>query len=153
MTIRLRLFSAVALALLVTGLGGATASARPAAPRAQAANSFLTGVGDQQTNMFGNPLWQQLHTRIARYVAPYDAALHRDSLARARAWIQAAEAQNVQILVAFYHSQHTPTRLPSTRGYEKAIAKFIKLFPNVRQYQSWDEANRGNVPHLFTSPS
>jgi hypothetical protein len=23
----------------------------------------------------------------------------------------------------------------------------------VRQYQAWDEANRGNVPHLFSSPS
>ena len=153
MTTRLRYLAAVSLAALVAGLAGATAVAQAAEPRAHAANSYLTGLGDEQTNMFGNPLWQQLHTKIARYIAPYDAALHRDSLAKAKAWIEAAEAQHVQILLAFYHSQHTPTRLPSAGGYEKAIAKFIKLFPNIRQYQSWNEANRGNVPHAFTSPS
>ena len=30
--------------------------------------------------MFGNPLWQQLHTKIVRYIAPYDAAVRRYSL-------------------------------------------------------------------------
>ena len=29
----------------------------------------------------------------------------------------------------------------------------MKLFPKVRQYQAWNETNRGNVPHLFSSPS
>jgi hypothetical protein len=29
----------------------------------------------------------------------------------------------------------------------------MKLFPHVRQYQSWDESNRGNVAHAFSSPS
>jgi hypothetical protein len=153
MTKRLRPLLAVTLALIVAGAATSNALAGRAAPRAHAANSYLTGLGDEQTNMFGNPLWQQLHTKIARYIAPYDAALRKDSLARAKAWIELAEEQHVQILVAFYHSQHTPTKLPSVGGYEKAIAKFIKLFPNVRQYQSWNEANRGNVPHLFTSPS
>ena len=33
------------------------------------------------------------------------------------------------------------------------MQKFIKLFPNVRQYQAWDEANRGNIPHYLSSPS
>ncbi len=113
----------------------------------------MTGIGDEQTEMFSNPLWQQLHTRIARYIAPYDAAVHPDSLARARAWIRAAEAQHQQILVAFYHSEHTPTRLPSVATYKHDVQKFIKLFPRVRQYQSWDEANRGNEPGAFSSPS
>ena len=33
------------------------------------------------------------------------------------------------------------------------MQKFIKLFPKVRQYQPWNETNRGNVAHLFSSPS
>src|SRR5437763_890982 len=153
MTKRLRLLSLIAVALLAVSLAASSALARSSGHRAHAANAYLTGLGDEQVNMFINPLWQQLHTKIARYIAPYDAALHKDSLAKAKEWIGLAESQHVQILVAFYHSQHTPTKLPSAGGYQLAISKFIKLFPNVRQYQSWDEANRGNVPHLFTSPS
>ena len=103
--------------------------------------------------MFGNPLWQQLHAKIARYIAPYDAAVRPYSLAQATSWIRAAEAQHQQILVAFYHSEYTPTKLPSVAVYQRDVQKFIKLFPHVRQYQSWDEANRGNVPRAFSSPS
>ena len=96
--------------------------------------------------MFGNPLWQQLHTKIARYIAPYDAVARSYSLDKAKIWIRDAEAQHQQMLVAFYHSEYTPTKLPSVAPYQHDVQKFIKLFPKVRQYQSWDEANRGNVP-------
>jgi len=113
----------------------------------------MTGVGDEETEMFANPLWTQLHTRIVRYIAPYDAAVRGDSLARARAWIADAEAKHEQILVAFYHSEHTPMHLPSVTTYQRDVQKFIRLFPHVRQYQSWDEANRGYVSGYFVSPS
>jgi len=115
--------------------------------------SFLTGIGDEQTEMFTDPLFLQLHTRIVRYIAPYDAVAHGDDLHRAEQWIHAAEADRLQVLVAFYHSEHTPTRLPSVAGYQKDVAKFVKLFPRVHQYQSWDEANRGTIKHALTSPS
>jgi hypothetical protein len=115
--------------------------------------SYATGIGDEQLQMFSNPLWQQLHTRIARYIAPYDAVAHPYSLARASAWIRAAEARHLRILVSFYHSEYNPTSMPSVALYQRDVARFVKLFPHVREYQSWDEANRGNVPHLFSSPS
>ncbi len=57
------------------------------------------------------------------------------------------------MLVAFYHSEHTPTKLPSVATYQQDVAKFVKDFPHVRQYQSWDEANRGNIAHVLASPS
>jgi hypothetical protein len=123
------------------------------APRAHAAASYLTGIGDEQGEMFTNPLWQQLHTKIARYIAPYDAVVHPYSLGKATAWIRAAEAQHQQILVAFYHSEYTPTRMPSVATYQHDVQKFVKRFPHVRQYQSWDEANRGTIPHALSSPS
>jgi hypothetical protein len=146
-----------ALLLCLLALAGlvaapaAVGSARHA--RAHAAASFLTGIGDEQAEMFGNPLWQRLHTKIVRYIAPYDAVVHPYSLDRAKEWIHAAEAQHQQVLVAFYHSEYSPTVLPSVRSYQRDVAKFIKLFPRVHQYQSWDEANRGNVPRAFSSPS
>jgi hypothetical protein len=138
-----------AAAASFTRASGATASG----PVAHAASRYLVGIGDEQTEMFESPLWLQLHTKIARYIAPYDAVAHRDSLARATAWIQGAEAAHLQVLVAFYHSEHTPTILPSVALYRHDVQKFLKRFPQVRQYQAWDEANRGQIPHYLASPS
>ena len=154
-----RLLTLAILLALLSGLlvsssaiGQAGTSARRS-PSAHAAASYLTGIGDEHAKMFSNPLWQQLHTKIARYIAPYDAAARSFSLDQAKLWIHAAEAQHQQVLVAFYHSEYTPTKLPSVGLYQHDVQKFIKLFPHVRQYQSWDESNRGNVPHSFASPS
>ena len=124
-----------------------------ALPLAGAAHAYSTGVGDQQTEMFGNPLWTQLKTRIVRYIAPYDAAVRADELAKASLWIGAATAAHQQILVAFYHSEHTPTRMPSLAAYRRDVAKFVRHFPQIKQYQAWNEANRGNVRHMFSSPT
>ena len=68
-------------------------------------------------------------------------------------WIRAAEARRQQILVAFYHSEVTPLKMPSIATYQSDVQKFVRLFPKVRQFQSWNEANRGNVAHMFSSPS
>lgn len=154
---RTRPLRVICLAALtgVLALACATSAAlggpRPA--RAHAAASYLTGIGDEQGEMFGNPLWQQLHTKIVRYIAPYDAVAHSYSLDRAKLWIHEAEAHHQQVLVAFYHSEYTPLRMPSVAQYKHDVQKFVKLFPHVRQYQSWDEANRGYIPGALASPS
>jgi hypothetical protein len=142
----------LAAAIAPSASGRAAATARNSAG-ARAAASYLTGVGDQQAEMFTDPSWQRLHTKIARYIAPYDAAVRPYSLGLARAWIKAAEAQHIQVLVAFYHSEYTPTKMPSVATYKSDVQKFVKLFPHVRQYQSWDEANRGSIPRALASPS
>jgi hypothetical protein len=147
--------ASILAAALMLGTIGQAGAASPSArgPRAHAASSYLTGLGDQQASMFVNPLWQQLHTKIVRYVAPYDAVAHPYSMQLARAFIKAAEAAHQQVLVAFYHSEYTPTKLPNLKSYQRDVQKFIKLFPHVRQYEAWDESNRGNELPLFTSPS
>ena len=140
-------------AAIAPGAIGQAGAAAQKSPRAHVASSFQTGIGDEQNKMFANPLWQQLHTKIARYIAPYDAAVRPYSLTRARNWIRAAEAQHEQILLAFYHSEYTPTNMPSVATYQRDVQRFVKLFPHVRQYQPWDEANRGNVSRAYSSPS
>jgi len=129
------------------------AGAARRAPRAHAAASFLTGIGDEHATMFSNPLYTQLDAKIVRYIAPYDAAVHPYSLALARVFIRNAEAQHEKVLVAFYHSEYTPTRLPSVAAYQSDVKKFVKLFPRVKEYESWDEANRGDERGQFSSPS
>jgi hypothetical protein len=144
---------AAVTALLAGLLLAPTAIGRGHGPRAHTASSYMTGLGDEQARMFQSPRWLALKTRIVRYIAPYDAVAHRDSLNRAKAFIEGAEAAHQKVLVAFYHSSHTPTVLPTVARYQHLVKKFVKLFPNVKQYQSWDEANRGNVRGLFSSPS
>jgi hypothetical protein len=149
-TLLLALLAGGALLLTCTSLlaGSSSYAARATSPSAKAAASYLTGIGDQQTEMFTNPLWTQLHTKIARYIAPYDAAVRPYSLQLAREWITAAEADHQQVLVAFYHSEYTPTKMPSVAVYQRDVQKFIKLFPHVRQYQPWNEANRGSIVEI-----
>jgi hypothetical protein len=135
-----------------SAVGGAKA-APTKAPRAHAAASYFTGVGDESVVMFANPLWAQLRTKIVRYIAPYDAVRHSYSLDRARLFIREAEAHHQQVLIAFYHSEYSPLTLPSVASYQRDVQRFIKLFPRVHQYQAWDEANRGYIPHALASPS
>ncbi len=124
-----------------------------AAPAASPA--YVTGIGDQQSSMFGTPAFQALSVPIVRYIAPYDAVkggLPEDAI-NANAFISAARANHSRVLVAFYHSRKRPNSIPSTTTYKKAVSAFIKRFPAVKEYQPWNEANRGQVPGLFKSPS
>ena len=133
--------------LLVIGL-----LALPAASQA-----YTTGVADQNAAMFTTPLFTQLHTRISRYIAPYDVAdgnrKNTAPLNQFINWYNHAKALHIQIFVAFYHSEITPTRLPSVGVYTRDIQKFMKRFPDIKVFQPYNEANRGNVPHAFSSPS
>jgi hypothetical protein len=144
---------AISLALPACLLAVPGALGGPAKPHARVASSYLAGIGNESPAMFANPLYTQLHTKIVRYVVPYDAVAHSYSLDQAIVFIRDAEAAHEQVLVAFYHSEYTPTKLPSVATYQRDVQKFIKLFPSVKQYESWDESNRGNVPKLFSSPS
>jgi hypothetical protein len=144
---------AIPLVLAIGLLIAPSAVGKAQAPRAHAAASYITGIGDEHAQMFSEPLWQQLHTKIVRYIAPYDAVVHSYSLDQAIVFIRAAEAQHEQVLVAFYHSEYTPLSMPSVAQYKHDVEKFVRRFPYVKQYQSWDEANRGYIPGVLASPS
>ncbi|MGD1057472.1 MAG: hypothetical protein ABR992_08670 [Solirubrobacteraceae bacterium] len=140
-------------ATLVSGAVGQAGARTPSAPRAHASSAYITGIGDETASMFANPLYRQLHTKIVRYIAPYDAAVRPYSLDKAITFIHNAEVAHEKLLVAFYHSEYTPTRMPSVSTYQNDVKKFVKLFPRVKEYESWDESNRGNEPGQFSSPS
>jgi hypothetical protein len=160
--LRLALIAALLLGACSLAFGGAVgvpealSAGAKSQPKAHAAASYLVGIADEKTEMFSDPLWKQLHTHITRYIAPYDAAVRPYSLTLATRWIRAAEAGHQQVLVAFYHSEYTPTRMPSIGAYEQDVKKFMKLFPRVHLYQPWNETNRGNVRYSyeqFNSPT
>lgn len=144
--------ASVALALGLIGQAGAAAGSSTKAHHASSSYP-LVGIGNETARMFRNGYYTQLHTKIVRYIAPYDAVAHRYSLDQAITFIQGAEATHEQVLVAFYHSEYSPLNLPSVAQYQRDVTKFIKIFPHVKQYQAWDEANRGYIPHSEASPS
>src|SRR5580704_13343013 len=102
------LLSATILGALVFAWTPASSAARKTPPRGP---SYMTGISDSQDEMFANPLWQQLHTQISRLVIPWDVAVRSYDLDQAEVWIHDAEARHQKILVAFYHSEYTKTKL------------------------------------------
>jgi hypothetical protein len=118
--------------------------------------AYTTGIGDQQASMFASPLFRALHVKIARLIVPYDAIKDSGALASARNWLAAAKAQNIEPLVSFYHSELHSTHIPSPSEYKQDVQGFIQHFPDVKEYQPWNEVNRGNVNSgqaRFHSPS
>ncbi len=146
----------LSLGLVAFATATTTAAHGSASRKAARGPSYATGIGDEQDEMFSNGLYLQLPTTIVRYIVPYDAAVRPRSLKWAREWISEAKTDHRRVLVAFYHSEQTPRSMPSVATYKKDVAKFIKDFPQVREYQAWDEANRGYVSDgsaSFASPS
>jgi hypothetical protein len=103
------------------------------------------GIADNSSRMFGQASYRALHTKISRYVAPYDVAYRPRDLAAVNAWLTAAEAQHIQPLIAFYHSRAHPNQLPSVANYTGAVKRFMALHPRVTVYSAWNEANRARA--------
>ena len=148
------------LILLLTGvLALAAGTAVGAGAKRTSPSSPVVGIGDEQPTLFHNPAFVALHTHIARYVTPYDVASNRsrNDLPRLKAWLAGAKRLGVQPLIAFYHSDKTPKKMPSVAAYTSQVKKFLKAFPQVKLLQPWNEANRGNVRESgngsYSSPS
>lgn len=122
------------------------------APVASEARTLI-GIGDQWPAMFQSPLYQDLNVPVVRYIAPYDAMSVRTDRVNAQNFLAHAHEAGARILVAFYHSRRHPMRIPSTSAYQRAVQRFVKAFPYVREYQPWNEANRGTLPGQFASPN
>ena len=137
-----------ALIVLAGMLALAAGTAVGAGARTTPAKASVTvGIGDEQPTMFANPAFGKLHTTIARYVTPYDVVTNhsRNDMPRLKAWLAAAQRQHIQPLIAFYHSDRTPKKMPSVKTYTSDVKRFLQQFPQVKLLQPWNEANRGYV--------
>ena len=142
--------SALITSVLLTLAGAALVFAfSPVAGAARKASApkAAVGIGDEQPTTFGNPAFLALHTHIARYVTPYDVVTNhsQNDLPRLKEWLAAAARDHIQPLIAFYHSDRTPKKMPSLKTYTADIKRFLKEFPKVKLLQPWNEANRGYV--------
>ncbi len=113
------------------------------------AAQLTIGMGDEQTEMFTDPLLKRLELKQARLVTGWDTALQagaqRDD---ADEYLTAARRAGYQVLVSFAHSGNAGRMrtLPSQAAYAKAVKAFVKRYPQVRTYSPWDEANTCSEP-------
>jgi hypothetical protein len=153
--------AALGLGLIIAALAAGTAigsTGHSAADAHASSGGREVGVGDESAAMFTDPAYQALGVKIARYFTAYNVATGNDpaDLAYLKAWLAAAQAAGVQPLIAFYHNDTTPKKMPSVKTYTKDMEDFVAMFPQVTLLTPWNEENRGNVraPHDdYDSPS
>lgn len=106
------------------------------------------GAGDQTPAMFSDPRFQALGIRYARLDVPWNVVEQSRELERVRAWLAAARADQVTPLITFDHA-HTSRwhhTLPSAARYGQRFARFHALFPWVKDFATWNEANYCGEP-------
>jgi hypothetical protein len=132
----LLLFSLFILALIP-----ATASAR---------YDVRVGVGDQNIEMFDQPLFQQAQLKRVRYFVPWDLARHHAQLREAEDYVRRAREDGISVMVHISTNDLRIKRghLPSKRGYKRMVKKIVRdLRPlGVREWGVWNEANHPSQP-------
>lgn len=124
------------LVSLVCALGCAAV-----APTAAGAASI--GIGDGNPAVFSSPLFAPLHMTVARDIVPWDVVTRRADrgvLAAVASWIQAAQATHLRPLVSFGADSGSASNfIPSINEYRRAVAAFLRRFPQVSDYTAWNE--------------
>jgi hypothetical protein len=143
-----------ALTLAACGGGGSSAT-RSAAPSPHP----HVGIGDEKLDMFTDPRFLALGIRYVRYDMSWDALSVSWERPQVTAWMNAAKADGLSVLVTIDHSRNTLHRqvvvngvnktealsqsrvLPSVAQYVAAFKAFRAQFPWVTAFATWNETN------------
>jgi hypothetical protein len=108
----------------------------------------LIGIGEQHPEFLADPSFHDLGVRDVRYIAPWDSFRTAPQLAEIDAYMRAARAANMRVLLGFGHSREARLahRLPSLRAFEREFRKFRARYPWVKDYLTWNEANHCSQP-------
>jgi hypothetical protein len=124
-------------------LGCLLAVALAAAATAQAQPRF--GLSDYEPRNFADPRIGELGIHLARDVVPWDAALRKRERAGVSEWLDAVRKHHLTPFITF-ESSPASRRAPSPRSYLRAFLAFRRLFPWVKEFSPWDEANHSSQP-------
>ncbi|HVA20096.1 MAG TPA: hypothetical protein VMU55_07970 [Solirubrobacteraceae bacterium] len=122
------------LALLPASSGG-----RPT--HGHAASAARWGISDDSPALFEDPRFGWLKVRMARVVMAWDVMHRPAELAWRDQWLADARAHGVEPLVAFSYDPRHQRWLPSLSDYGKAVRRFMRSHPWVREYTPWEEEN------------
>lgn len=130
--------------LLLTASAGLAA----AAPGASATTSTVrVGIADQSANMFASPSYKALDLKRTRYFIKWNAIRDPALLAQADAFVEAARAEDVDVLMHISTDNFTPGKgtLPSRARYRRDVGA-LYYAKGVREWGVWNEANDRTQP-------
>jgi hypothetical protein len=127
---------------------------------AKASAALTVGISENQPTMFSDPLFTKLGVKYARVVVAYNVIGKGGyDLTRVAQYLQAAQAQGVEPLVAFEHTRgdasrcnlrknfnKTVCKAPTTAQYTAALKAFLQRFPQVKVIAPWNEINHFTQP-------
>jgi hypothetical protein len=123
---------------------------------AGAKTGVRVGIGDQQVSMFDSPLFQRAKFKLARYFVPWNIMDNDDQLARAKAYVQRARKDHIQVLLHISSDdlRIKKAKLPSVAAYRKQIKRIVSTFRplGVRDFGAWNEVNHASQP-TYRSPT
>lgn len=132
------------------------ALAAGAAPADASPSTVRVGIADNAPQTLSDPEFQRLGIERTRYVMSWNAVDDQDELARADAFMAAADRAGVDVLLHFSTDDYTPraARLPSRREYRQKVGALVDRYwdDGVREFGVWNEANDRTQP-TYRSPT
>ncbi len=118
---------------------------------AAAVTNVKVGIGDQNPQMFGNPLYEALNLKQTRYFIEWNAIDQPAELTKAINFVTAARNSGVKTLlhISTDDINSVPRRpLPSVSAYNTKVKALYNIFKplGVRDWGVWNEANHKSQP-------
>jgi hypothetical protein len=140
----------LSLTVCTAVLSGAAASSAPAR------TNVAVGLGDQSAAMFSAPDYRALQLKKTRFYIRWDAAKDPATLANADAYVAAARAAGVKVLMHISTNDFRikKAKLPSVASYRKYVGMLVKRYraKGVTEWGVWNEANHASQP-TYRSPT
>lgn len=116
-----------------------------------AKTNVAVGVGDQSPTMFTDANWKALNLKKTRYFIEWNAIDQPSEIADADAFVMAANAANVKVLmhVSTDNINTTPREpLPSLSAYKTKVKALVTRYKasGVTDWGAWNEANHKSQP-------
>jgi hypothetical protein len=121
---------------------------------APASARLTVGIGEQDSSFFLDERWQDLDAPQVRYVIAWDTIRRKGwELAYLDEYMQRARTAGAKVLISFAHSNRRGRQLkaPSRLQFIREFRKFRRRYPEVKTFQTWNEANHGTQP-LWKKP-
>jgi hypothetical protein len=135
----------LAALVLATPASGSTARDRG---KVAAVRVPIVGIGDQKPDMFADARFSELGISHARINIGWDEMYFLPRADALKAWMDAAHEAGVAPLVTFGHSWQPGRRriLPTVDQFVTAFVRFRLLYPWVKDFAVWNEANHCGEP-------
>lgn len=112
----------------------------------QARAEVQVGIADQKPDMFSDWRFGQLGIERARLIIGWDALTSPWQVEELDAWLSAARAAGVDPLISFGHSRTARRSLPTPERLMYEFGRFRELYPWVKTFATWNEANHCGEP-------